>query len=183
MFDLPQILRHNARFDINKLHWINGEYIRIMSQERFNQFAAKALERDGIKAEGFPPEYLNAAFSTCKEKVKQFTELKTFADFYFLPEVEIEPISKKDLTSENRRIMEAVRAALATNDDFRVDNLGVVVKKAAADLGVKIGLVVHPLRLACTGRTVGPSLYHLMEVLGKDRVLTRLRRFIEQCSA
>jgi glutamyl-tRNA synthetase len=183
VFDLPQILRHNARFDINKLHWINGEYIRIMSQERFNEFAAKALERDGIKVEGFPPEYLNAAFSTCKEKVKQFTEVKTFADFYFLPEVEIEPISKKDLTSENRRIMEAVRAALTAHNDFSVQNLGAVVKKAAADLGVKIGLVVHPLRLACTGRTVGPSLYHLMEVLGKDRVLTRLLRFIEQCSA
>jgi glutamyl-tRNA synthetase len=56
-----------------------------------------------------------------------------------------------------------------------------LVKKVAAELGVKIGLVVHPLRLACTGRTVGPSLYHLMEVLGPERVLRRIDRFIEQC--
>jgi glutamyl-tRNA synthetase len=42
---------------------------------------------------------------------------------------------------------------------------------------------VHPLRLACTGRTVGPSLYHLMEVLGSERVLQRIDRFIAQCPA
>ena len=183
MFDLPQILRHNARFDINKLHWLNGEYIRLMTQERFNQFAAQALARDGIKVEGFPPEYINAAFSTCKEKVKQFTEVKTFADFYFLPQVEIEEASRKDLSADNGRIIKALRDALANHEDFRADSLNAAAKKAAAELGVKIGLVVHPLRLACTGRTVGPSLYHLIEVLGKDRVLPRLDRFVAQCPA
>ena len=183
MFDLQQILRHNARFDINKLHWVNGEYIKTMSQERFNQFAAKALERDGIRVEGFAPEYINAAFSTVKEKVKQFTEVKTFADFYFLPEVEIEEVSRKDLTADNCRIMEAVRGALTNQQNFSPDAVSVTTKKVAGELGVKIGLVVHPLRLACTGRTVGPSLYHLMEVLGKERILARLDRFVGQCCA
>lgn len=181
MFDLPQILRHNARFDINKLHWLNGEYIKLMSQERFNEFAARALERDGIKVEGFFQNYVNAAFSTVKEKVKQFTEVKTFADFYFLDEVEVEEASRKDLTAENGRIMAAVRKALTTQKDYSVNALNTVVKTVAAELGVKIGLVVHPLRLACTGRTVGPSLYHLMEVLGSERVLGRIDRFVAQC--
>ena len=181
MFDLPQILRHNARFDINKLHWLNGEYIRLMSQERFNEFAARALERDGISVHGFFQNYVNAAFTTVKEKVKQFTEVKTFADFYFLDEVEIEEASRKDLTAENRRIMEAVRKALATQKDYSVTALNTTVKNVAAELGVKIGLVVHPLRLACTGRVVGPSLYHLMEVLGSERVLSRIDKFISQC--
>ena len=181
MFDLPQILRHNARFDINKLHWLNGEYIKLMSQERFNQFATRALERDGIRVEPSDPAYINAAFSTVKEKVKQFTEVKIFSDFYFLPEVEIEEASRKDLTPENGRIMTAVRAALTNHEDYSVNALNNLVKKVAADLGVKIGLVVHPLRLACTGRTVGPSLYHLMEVLGAERVLKRIDRFIAQC--
>lgn len=181
MFDLPQILRHNARFDINKLHWLNGEYIKLMSQERFNEFAARALERDGIKVEGYFQNYVNAAFSTVKEKVKQFTEVKTFADFYFLEEVEIEEASRKDLTTENGRIMAAVRKALTTQKDYSVNALNTVVKTVAAELGVKIGLVVHPLRLACTGRTVGPSLYHLMEVLGSERVLGRIDRFVAQC--
>ncbi len=182
MFDLPQILRHNARFDINKLHWINGEYIRHMPQDRFNQFAAQALERDGIRVAGFDPAYCNAAFSTFKEKVKQFTEVKIFGDFYFLSQVEIEEASRKDLTADNKRIMEAFRGALANDHDFSADSLNAVARKVAADLGIKIGLIVHPTRLACTGRTVGPSLYHLMEVLGRERVLTRIDRFIAQCA-
>jgi glutamyl-tRNA synthetase len=183
MFDLPQILRHNARFDIDKLHWLNGEYIKLMSQDRFNEFASRALERDGIKVEGFFQNYVNAAFSTVKEKVKQFTEVKIFADFYFLDEVEIEEASRKDLTADNGRIMTAVRKALTSHKDYSVNALNTLVKNVAADLGVKIGLVVHPLRLACTGRTVGPSLYHLMEVLGSERVLARIDRFIAQCPA
>ena len=73
MFDLPQILRHNARFDINKLHWLNGEYIKLMSQERFNGFATRALERDGIRVESNDRKYINSAFSTVKEKVKRST--------------------------------------------------------------------------------------------------------------
>ena len=77
--------------------------------------------------------------------------------------------------------MTAVRAALTNHEDYSVNALNNLVKKVAADLGVKIGLVVHPLRLACTGRTVGPSLYHLMEVLGAERVLKRIDRFIAQC--
>jgi glutamyl-tRNA synthetase len=183
MFDLPQILRHNARFDLIKLNWINVEYIKLMSQERFNEFATRALDRDGIKVDGFDPAYINAAFSTVKEKVKQFTDVKTFADFYFLPQVEVEEASRKELTADNRRIMEAVRTGLNDHQDYSANALNALVKKVAAELGVKIGLVVHPLRLACTGRTVGPSLYHLMEVLGRERVLTRIDRFIAQCPA
>ena len=181
MFDLPQILRHNARFDINKLHWLNGEYIKTMSQERFNEFASRALDRDGIRVAGFDTEYINAAFSTCKEKVKQFTEVKTFSDFYFLPQVEVEEASRKDLNASNKRIMESLRAALTGQTDFGPDALNAALKKVAADAAIKIGLVVHPTRLACTGRTVGPSLYHLMEVLGKERVLQRIDRFIALC--
>ncbi len=198
MFDLPQILRHNARFDVDKLHWINSEYIRLMPQERFNEFCCRALARHGISTEGFPREYVNAAFETCKEKVKQFVDadiLRTkhekkhiatapiFSDFYFLEEVQIEEASRKDLTAENARIMKSVRDALAQQADFKADPLGETIKKVATELGLKAGAVVHPTRLACTGRTVGPSLYHLMEVLGQERVLARMDRFIAQCAA
>lgn len=196
MFDLPQILRHNARFDVDKLHWINSEYIRLISQERFNEFAIQALERQGIPVTGFAPDYVNAAFATCKEKVKQFVDadvLRTkhekkhiatapiFADFYFLDRVQVEEASRKDLTSENGRIMQAVRDALVTQEDFRADPIGQRIKAVSASLGIKAGAVVHPTRLACTGRTVGPSLYHLMEVLGNERVLRRVDDFIAQC--
>ncbi|HEV8541848.1 MAG TPA: glutamate--tRNA ligase family protein [Verrucomicrobiae bacterium] len=196
LFDLPQILRHNARFDVDKLHWINSEYVRLMSQERFNDYSVRALERAGISIRSFDPSYVNAAFSTGKEKVKQFLDVdvlrtknekkhiattKVFSDFYFLPQVEVDAELSKELNGTNKRIMQAEREALARLTTFNADAVDAATKKVAADLGVKIGLVVHPTRVACTGRTVGPSLYHLMEVLGRQRVLERIDRFIAQC--
>jgi glutamyl-tRNA synthetase len=182
MFDLPQILRHNARFDINKLHWLNGEYIKIMPLERFTTFAAKALEKVGLNPGAYPKEYLLAAMGTVKEKVKQFKEVPTFGAFYFKEEFAVEEESRKDLTADNARILAVLKPALAAAANFTADGLNAVLKKVAADLGIKIGVVVHPTRLACTGGVVGPSLYHLMEVLGRERVLKRIDAFIAQCA-
>src|SRR5579859_2154587 len=91
LFDLPQILRHNARFDLNKLHWLNGEYIREMTLDRFHELSVHALGRVGIDTNRYPLEYVKAALDTCKAKVKQFSEVKTFADFYFKDTVEFTP--------------------------------------------------------------------------------------------
>jgi glutamyl-tRNA synthetase len=69
-----------------------------------------------------------------------------------------------------------LREALAQVSSFDAATLEATLKSVAAELGVKPAVLVHPVRLACTGRTAGPSLYHLMEVLGRDRVLARLDR-------
>jgi glutamyl-tRNA synthetase len=174
MFDLPQILRHNARFDINKLHWINGEYIKSMTAQRFNTLAADALERRGIPVRNYPPAYIEAALATAKEKVKQFTELPQFTAFYFKETVELEPGAQ--LTADDKGNLQALHRAFAGLDAFNVDALTAALKQVAAESKVKIGALVHPTRLACTGSTVGPSLYHLLEVLGKERVLKRFEQ-------
>ena len=180
-FDLPGILRHNAKFDLTKLNWMNWEYIRAMDMDRYVAFASEALQTAGISLQGYDPSYIKSALATCKEKLKQFTDAKAFADFYFVDRVEIEEASRKDLTPENKRVLQTVREAVAAMPDFTADNIGAMIKKVAASLGVKAGPVVHPTRLACTGKTVGPSLYHLMEVLGKERILQRIDSFILQC--
>lgn len=197
MFDLPQILRHNARFDLDKLYWVNHEYIKMMDLERFRAFCEAALKDVGIDPSPYPKEYRLAAFATVKEKVKQFGppgegyakllaekgrqihDVKTFADFYFIEQVKLEEASRKDLTDDARKLLAALKPRLAQMPDFKADAINAALKETAIALGVKIGLLVHPTRLACTGKTVGPSLYHLMEVLGRDRVLQRLQDFIE----
>src|SRR5436190_20676808 len=87
MFDLPQILRHNARFDIDKLHWVNGEYIRTMTMARFKELGIQALHRAGLDTTGYSQEYVGAAFATCKEKIKQFSELPPYGGLYFKDEI------------------------------------------------------------------------------------------------
>src|SRR2546422_8196134 len=80
LFDLPQILRHNARFDISKLHWLNREYIRDIAADRYYELAVHALARVGIDATQCPTEYVKAALDTCREKVKLFSEVPAFTD-------------------------------------------------------------------------------------------------------
>jgi len=57
---------------------------------------------------------------------------------------------------------------------FKSSDIEATLKATAKELGVKAGVLVHPTRMACTGKPIGPSLYHLMQVLGKDRTLARI---------
>ncbi|HWY74394.1 MAG TPA: glutamate--tRNA ligase family protein [Verrucomicrobiae bacterium] len=177
LFDLPQILRHNARFDLNKLHWLNGEYIREMTLDRFHELAVHALARIGIDTNRFDVEYVKSALDTCKAKVKLFSEVRTFADFYFKDEVDYAAeATEKDFVPEAKPRLQQLREALAGLDKFDADTLNTTFKTLAGKSGWSIGLLVHPTRLICTGRAVGPSLYHLMAVLGNERVLRRFDR-------
>src|SRR5512137_2224043 len=65
LFDLPQILRHNARFDADKLLWLNGEYVRELGDDRFYELSVHALARVGLDTNKFPLDYVKAALDTC----------------------------------------------------------------------------------------------------------------------
>jgi glutamyl-tRNA synthetase len=67
-----------------------------------------------------------------------------------------------------------LRQALSLLEPFEADAIGNALKAVTQELGIKTGVLVHPTRLACCGSTAGPSLYHLMAILGKERVLQRL---------
>lgn len=181
VFDLPQILRSNARFDLAKLNWLNWEYIKSLDSDRFLESASFFLRQAGLDLARFDPAYVQAALATCKEKVKQLTDIVTFADFYFLDEVAYDPQARsKEFVPECKPRLSKLRQSFAELTPFDATHLEAALKGVASELGVKAGLLIHPARLACTGRTVGPSLYHLLEILGKERVLNRLDRAINQ---
>ena len=177
LFDLPQILRHNARFDLEKLHWLDGEYIRELPPERFRELGIEALRSANFPLEKFSTEYINAALDTCRGKVKKFSELGPYAGFYFADEIKISPeAAAKDFTAENKPRLQKLHDAFAKADPFNAATLETALKATATELGVKTGVLIHPTRLAVTGNPNGPSLYHLLEVLGKEKVLTRIER-------
>jgi glutamyl-tRNA synthetase len=176
-FDLPQILRHNARFDLTKLIWLNGEYVRELCDDRLFEMAAEALTRAGLDLKKYPAEYVKAALETCKGKFKLFGELPAYAGFYFKEEIEYDPVAaQKDFAPENKPRLAKLREALAKLEPFDADPIGATLKAVALELGVKAGVLVHPTRLACCGNPAGPSLYHLLAILGKERALQRIDR-------
>ena len=177
LFDLPQILRANARFDLTKLNWLNGEYLREMDNDRFYELSIHALARAGLDTNKFPVEYVKAALDTCKGKVKLLSELPGYAGFYFKDDLVYDlEAAARDFTAENKPRVARLRDALAKLEAFEPDPIGNTLKAVATELGVKAGVLVHPTRLACCGATAGPSLYHLLAILGKERSLQRIDR-------
>ncbi len=169
--------RSSATFDPDKLHWLNGEYARELSDEKFYELAVARLKSSGVKLDSYPEKYVRAALQTCKGKINTFDELPAYCGFYFTEDFDYQPQGvTKHFTPENKPRLEAVREALAALQEFGATEIEAALKSTASKLGVKISAVVHPTRLAATGSNVGPSLYHLLEVLGKEKVLARINR-------
>jgi glutamyl/glutaminyl-tRNA synthetase len=177
IFDLKNIGRSSATFDPDKLHWLNGEYARGLSGSEFYDLAVEKLKASGVKLENFPEKYVRAALETCKGKINTFDELPAYCGFYFTDNFDYNPEgAAKHFTAENKEKLEAVRDALRALEKFDAAIIETTLKSTAAKLGVKVGGIVHPTRLAVTGSNVGPSLYHLLEVLGKEKVVARIDR-------
>jgi glutamyl-tRNA synthetase len=177
IFDLKNIGRSSATFDPDKLHWLNGEYARELSDEQFYELAVASLKLGGVKVDDYPQEYVRAALQTCKGKINIFDELPAYCGFYFTDDFDYDPQSAaKHFIPENKPRLEAVRDGLSSIQKFDAVEIEAALKNVAANLGVKLGAIVHPTRLAATGSNVGPSLYHLLEVLGKEKVLARIDR-------
>jgi len=184
-FDLPQVGRSNAHFDLNKLFWINGEYMRAATLEQIEPLALSILRKHGVLTGEYDPAYFRAALAIVKEKIKLGRELPEWMSYFFREDFPYdEQASKKVFTPEGLANIGKLRERLSPLDaaSFTAAELETKFKTLAAATGQKVGALIHPARLAVSGRPVGPSLYHLLEVLGKDRVLSRLERVEKQFS-
>jgi len=174
-FDLKNVLRHNAKFDMAKLEWLSGEHLRDVADDAFRSRAADALRKAGLPLDSYPPDYVRAAIDTCKGKVKKYSDLAAYAGFYFRDVVTIDPaLAVQEFTPEAKARLHKLRGAFAAAPSFTSADLEKALKCVAAELGIKAGPLVHPTRLAVTGAAAGPSLYHLLEILGRDKVLSRI---------
>jgi glutamyl-tRNA synthetase len=177
LFELEKVHRKNASFDLDKCTWLNGEYVRELGDDRFHELARVALEKAGVDLSKFAADYVRAALDTCKGKFKIFSELPAYCGFYFTEDISYNPEGvAKHFIPENKPRLVAVRDAFAALENFDAANLETAMKSTAEQLGLKVGALVHPTRLAVTGSNAGPSLYHLLEILGKEKVLTRIDR-------
>jgi len=176
----PEILRHNAKFDMEKLLWLQGEYCRELAPDRFYELGVHAFAKAGVDTNQFPTPYVKAALDTCRGKIKTFSELPAYAGFYFTDTFAYDPeAAQKSFVPENQPRLEKVRDAFAQLPTFDAASIESALKATATALGVKVGILIHPTRLALTGHPHGPSLYHLIEVLGKEKVARRIEKALE----
>jgi glutamyl-tRNA synthetase len=180
LFDLGKINRRNAAFDLDKCLWLNVQYIAQMSLERFRELSAPFLAQAEIEVND--EHYLLRVLEIVKEKIKLFRDVPDWVSYFFTEEYAYDEASvEKTLRApEALKRLAALRTSYLDVQDWSVEQLENALKSTANRLGRKTGELVHPARVAVSGRSVGPSLYHMLEVMGRERVLGRFQRTLDR---
>jgi len=183
LFELEKINRRNAAFDRDKCFWLNGQYIAQMPLDRFTELARPFLNK--AKIDIAEEKYLSAVLAIVKEKIKLLSELPEWTSYFFTEAYEFDPdaVEKVFGKPEAATRLSALRDEFRKIDNWNLEAIESSLKALAQKLGCKTGDLVHPARVAVSGRSVGPSLYHMLEVMGKERVLMRFDRIITQLGA
>ncbi len=181
-FDLANVNRKAAVFDLAKCDWLNAQYIQQMPMARYWELSRPWLEKAGISA---PAATLEPILALEKMKVTHFREVPDRVSFFFTEDYAFDPAAVEKTLRKPGALdrLAQLRESYAALDTFDAATLEANLKQLATTLGVKPAEFIHPARVAVSGRSVGPSLYHMLEVLGKERVLARLQRTRERFAA
>jgi glutamyl-tRNA synthetase len=183
-FSLERISKTAAVFNHEKLDWMNGVFLRELSHEDLLQkvlpFFETGLPETGKEA--VSEKYMRRIVPLIQERINTLAEAATYADFFFLDELDYEVsslIGKKMTIETTLEALKTTQERLSILESFDHDSLEVTLRPLAEQLGLKTGQLFSPLRVAVTGRTATPPLFETMAVLGKDRCLKRLGAAME----
>ena len=176
LFDVANINRKAAVFDLAKCEWMNQQYILRMTPDELAVAAEPVLVKAGI------PFGTRAALAPVlalvRERIKRLSEIPVWVDYFFADEVVFDPESVEKVFRKPGAIdrLRALTTGFAAIAEWTSPAIEAELKSCATIGGVKVGEFVHVARVAATGRTVGASLYHTLEVLGKARTIARFER-------
>jgi glutamyl/glutaminyl-tRNA synthetase len=167
-FSLDRVQPSPATLDYAKLDWMNGVYIRAMAPEEFAETLVRYLREQGYD---WDEELVRRAAPLVQEKIKRLGEFPAYARFLF-EEVEPDPA----LVDGSRPILEKAAERLRAVEPFAAPEIEEALRGLAAELELSPRKAFQPIRVAVTGSTVSPGLFESLELLGRERVLERLRR-------
>jgi len=175
-FNLPAIGRSPARFDIVKLTHLNAHYLKNSDDQRLVDLIEPLLKEKGYALDAASEERLVQGMPGLKERAKTLIELADSCLFYF----KVQPFDDKAKalqTPETLKYIQHLIEKFETLESFTPETIEQTIRSAATDLGIKLGDLAQALRVAITGRTVSPSLFEVIAILGKNETLQRLRAF------
>lgn len=177
LFDLSKVHVTAAKFDMKKLQWMNGEYIKRMPKEVFKASLVKSVEDSGLKCEGVDLDFL---VEQLQVRTKFLRDMPDNCRYFFTDDYQFDPKAV-----EKRLAKEGVKAVLldlaerfSNVTEWKTAQLEEVVK--ALSQGNGMGPWVHPIRVAVSGRMEGPGLFEMLELIGKERTLKRLTQAAEK---
>ena len=177
-FSLESVNHSPAFFDIKKLQAFNGEYIRKMPLSDFVDAANNILTSDAATwpAERYKPEVFAAMAPLVQTRVAVMAEVVDMVDFLFMAEPPIDDAAFTKAFSADFAIPTLTQIATAFETiEWNAESIKQAVEAVGTEHEVKLGKLQGPLRIAITGRTVGPPLFEPIELLGRDESLRRIR--------
>ncbi len=179
-FDYRRISKSPAVFDIVKLRWMNGEYIKAMDFDKFYELAEPYLKQ--VLKKDFDLKKIAAMVKT---RIEVFPDITEHVDFFEeLPEYDVAMYSHKKMKTDSASsltVLTDVLPLLEAQEDYSNDGLYQMLVKYVEEKGVKNGYVMWPIRTAVSGKQMTPAgATEIMEVLGKEETLKRIRKGIEK---
>jgi len=185
-FSWKNVQASAAVFNPDKLLWMNAEYIKTSPPGEVAQALVPLLAQGGLKNEvaDVSAQWLTQLVVLVKERAKTLVEMVEWVKPYFGQAVTFEEeAAKKFLTPAIAPILQKLLSRFETLSNFSKQTWEESFKSLVEEEGLKMGQLAQPVRVALTGRTASPGLFEVMEVLGRDRTLFRLRQGIERAKA
>ncbi|MBI3782544.1 MAG: glutamate--tRNA ligase [Deltaproteobacteria bacterium] len=173
-FSLENVGKAAGIYNAEKAEWLNAHYIKGMPAGELARVVKPYIAAKGYDLQQ-SNEWLEKMVKTLQERAKTLVELVEMAHFYLSDNITIDPnAAAKHLKPESTHVLRSVRERLAAASNWDHDGIKACFDAATADLGLGLGKVAQPVRVAITGGTVSPGIFEILDVLGKQRSLTRL---------
>jgi glutamyl-tRNA synthetase len=174
-FSLDNVGRSAGVFNPDKLLWLNEYYIKTGDPVRLGGLVAEILAGQGVDINSGPD--MTSVVKTLQDRAKTLIEMADGARFYFVaPESYDEEAATKFLTEDKRDLLELTIKHLQSIADYSHENVENAFKAVMQESGLKFGKIGPSVRVALVGGAVSPSIYDVVVVLGRDRVLSRLQK-------
>lgn len=176
-FSLERVGSSGVQFNMDKLNWYNQQYVMRLDSGELAGRAKPALKERGIEP---PDDYLRSVAALMQERLAFASDLGTDAEYFFSDPEGYDPKGvEKRWKADSSELVRAYADRLSSLDAFTADSTEGALRNLAEERGVGAGRIIHSVRLAVSGVTFGPGLFEMLELLGKETVVRRLRRAAE----
>ena len=179
IFEVKDVNKSGAAFSLDKLNWFNAQYIKTKSPQELVDLFSGYLNKENFPPEPQDKEYFQKVIEIFKERITTPLELPKKAYFCYHDDFTYDEDTKETLANNLSKEVKLLVDRFSKLSEFSKEIIEKEFRAAVSESGLKTRDLVHPVRVALTGRKTGPGLFETLEVLGKEKSIQRLNRLIE----
>jgi len=182
LFDIKHVNKTAAILDMDKLNWMNNQYLKTKNPEELaEQVIPELINKKYIDPENFDRQYIISLLKLFQARLTTINDFTLWADFFFLKEIPIDDLAREKYLSKNlSREFALFLKRLDSLKTYDIVSIEECFRELVKELNLETKALIHPVRVALTGKTIGPGLFEVIYYLGRDRVRERLSRFIKR---